>query len=150
VSDDETGRPMLTEMAEKLRQARSMDFHGEDHSALGGNGEARVARAPAPAAERRSDDRQARSATDAIRVSTRIDSFERRLFELRVTLDEVVANQLDGIGGGTSRLPSDAEAWIAFAAAAAGRGEDAETQALVADQLLAEYRKRRSALARPS
>jgi len=84
-NDDETGRPMLTEMAEKLRQARSMDFHGEDHTAPVGHREARAVRAPAPATERRSGDRDARSATDAIQVSTRIDSFERRLFELRVT-----------------------------------------------------------------
>ena len=149
-SADEAGRPMLTEMAEKLRQARSMDFHGEDQTAQRAHGEARAGRAPGPAAERRLDDHEARSAADAVHVSTRIDSFERRLFELRVTLDEVVANQLDGSRSGMARLPSDAEAWIAFAAAAAGRGYDAEAQARVADQLLAEYRKRRSALAHPS
>jgi hypothetical protein len=141
VSDDgETGRPMLREMAEKLRQARSMDFHGEDPDREG-----RAARPPA--AER---EREARPAADAVQVSTRIDSFERRLFELRVTLDEVVANQLDGSRNATARLPSDAEAWIAFAAAAAARGDDAEAQALVADRLLAEYRQRRAAFSHPS
>ena len=74
----------------------------------------------------------------------RLDSIERRLFDLRAALDELAAGHTDLALDAETHAPSDAEAWIAFAAAAVRRSDDAEEGAEIADQLLAEYRKRRA------
>jgi hypothetical protein len=134
---------MLTEMAEKLRQARSAGFGEEIESPRGAAGgpPPRQAREPEePAAKRRPE---GESAPETVQSPSRIDSLERRLFELRVALDEAVARQTVAGPAGGAPAPSEAEAWITFAAAAAGRFDDADVQAGVADRLLAEYRKRR-------
>jgi hypothetical protein len=73
----------------------------------------------------------------------RLDSIERRLFDLRAALDELAAGQTDTPLAAEEHAPSDAEAWIAFAAAAVRVSDDVEERAEIADQLLAEYRKRR-------
>jgi hypothetical protein len=143
VSDGPADRPLLTEMAEKLRQARSAGFGEEIESPSRADAGAppRAAREPeAPPAPRRP---AADSAPETFQGPSRIDSLERRLFELRVALDEAVSRQTDASPDAGAPAPSEAEAWIAFAAAAAGRFDDADVQAGVADRLLAEYRKRR-------
>jgi len=141
VSDAEAERPMLTEMAEKLRQARSAGFGEEIESPRRADAPPRQAREPEerPAPRRTEAD----SAPETFQGPSRIDSLERRLFELRVALDEAVSRQTGASPDAGARAPSDAEAWIAFAAAAARRYDDAEVQAGAADRLLAEYRKRR-------
>jgi hypothetical protein len=141
VSDADAERPMLTEMAEKLRQARRAGFGEEIESPRGADAPARPPREPEerPAPRRSEGD----SAPETFQGPSRIDSLERRLFELRVALDEAVSRQTHASPGAGARAPSDAEAWIAFAASAARRFDDADVQAGVADRLLAEYRKRR-------
>jgi hypothetical protein len=143
VSDGDAERPLLTEMAEKLRQARSAGFGEEIESPRDADAghPPRQAREPEqPPAPRRPE---AEPAPETFQGPSRIDSLERRLFELRVALDEAVARQTDAAPAAGARAPNEAEAWIAFAAAAAGRFDDADVQAGVADRLLAEYRKRR-------
>jgi hypothetical protein len=74
----------------------------------------------------------------------RLDSIERRLFDLRAALDELAAERTGRLLDAEAHTPTEAEAWIAFAAAAIRRGDPAEAQAEIADQMLAEYRKRRA------
>jgi hypothetical protein len=75
-------------------------------------------------------------------VSSRIDSLERRLFELRAALEDATTQAArPASAAGAS---GDAAAWIAFAAAAMSEYDDANAQAEAADQLLAEYRARRA------
>jgi hypothetical protein len=143
VSHGDPERPLLTEMAEKLRQARSAGFGDEAESP-------RTAETAQPAQRPRESDgppRPRRPESDPprehLQAPSRIDSLERRLFELRVALDEAVGRQAEASPEAGARAPSDAEAWIAFAAAAAARCDDAGVQAGVADRLLAEYRRRR-------
>ena len=71
----------------------------------------------------------------------RIDSLERRLFELRAALEDAVAGSA---GAADALAAEDTAAWIAFAAAAMSEYDDATAQAEAADQLLAEYRARRA------
>lgn len=138
MSDADPERPMLTEMAEKLRQARRAGFGEEIESPRTSDaGTPDSGQRPVPAR------RDADAASEHLRGPSRIDSLERRLFELRVALDEAVGRQAEPPSVADTHAPSDAEAWIAFAAAAAGRSDDAAVQAGVADRLLAEYRKRR-------
>jgi hypothetical protein len=81
---------------------------------------------------------------DPLQVSLRIDSLERKLFELRAALDDAVARPAARSGVDPAPAPGDAAAWIAFAAAAMSEYDDAKDQADAADQLLAEYRARRA------
>jgi hypothetical protein len=133
VADDEADRPLLTEMAEKLRQARGSSFTDRPESTP-----PRESAAPRPAPPPRPESRPSPPDADRFPPSARIDSLERRLFELRIALDEAVA--------GRAGAPADADvaAWIAFAAAAMSQYDDATAQAEAADQLLAEYRARRA------
>jgi hypothetical protein len=77
-------------------------------------------------------------------VALRIDSLERRLFELRAALEDAVAPASAAGAAGFHPAPDDAAAWIAFAAAAMTAYEDATDRADAADQVLAEYRTRRA------
>jgi hypothetical protein len=137
VADDTADRPLLTEMAEKLRQARSSSFTDRPEPA--------PPSAPAPtmrpAPQLQSESREPAPVRDQPEASTRIDSLERRLFELRTALDDAVARPAPASAAGTL---SDSAAWIAFAAAAMSHYDDATAQAEAADQLLAEYRARRA------
>ena len=151
VRDRDAERPAPSEMAEKLRRARSAGFHDfepEPHAP----GAPPLERPPEPMqpseplAEktRVPDDRDAGAGSGSLQASMRLDSIERRLFDLRAALDELAAGQTDLPLDAEAHAPSDAEAWIAFAAAAVRRSDDAEEGAEIADQLLAEYRKRRA------
>jgi hypothetical protein len=141
VADDALDRPLLTEMAEKMRQARSTSFTDRPEPAP-----------PAPAApparpepQHQSGGRDPSPGPDPLQVSLRIDSLERRLFELRAALEDATAQAagpVPDVAPGVA--PGDAAAWIAFAAAAMREYDDAATQAEAADQLLAEYRARRA------
>jgi len=118
---------MLTEMAEKLRQARRAGFGEEIESPRSSDaGTHDPGQRPVPAR------RDADAASEHLQGPSRIDSLERRLFELRVALDEAVGRQAEPPSVADTHAPSDAEAWIAFAAAAAGRSDDAAVQAGVA------------------
>jgi hypothetical protein len=148
VRDGDVERPVLSEMAEKLRRARSAGFHDfEEPDAVGA---APVERAAAPVERseppgetiRPPDEREAGEGSGSLQASLRLDSIERRLFDLRAALDELAAAQPAGLRDAGRHTPTDAEAWIAFAAAAVGRVDDARAQAEVADRLLAEYRER--------
>jgi hypothetical protein len=151
VRDGDAERPVLSEMAEKLRQARSAGFHDvepEPHVA----DEPPVER-PAEAVQRIDEPdeperpvgvRDAGGGSGSLQASMRLDSIERRLFDLRAALDELAAEQTSMLLAAEAHTPTDAEAWIAFAAAAVRRGDHAEAQAEIADQLLGEYRKRRA------
>ena len=134
MADDEPERPLLTEMAEKLRQARSTSFTDRPEPAAADPPPPRAAAArpvepPAP---------------DPLQVALRIDSLERRLFELRAALEDAVAPASAPGAAGFHPAPDDASAWIAFAAAAMTAYADATDRADAADQLLAEYRTRRA------
>ena len=144
MSDGDPERPLLTEMAEKLRQARSAGFGEETESPRS----AETAQPPAqrsrePDGPSRPRRLEADPPPEHLQAPSRIDSLERRLFELRVALDEAVGRQAEASPEAGSRVPSDAEAWIAFAAAAAARFDDAGAQAGAAERLLAEFRRRR-------
>ncbi len=138
MADDPTDRPLLSEMAEKMRQARGASF--TDHPE--GAAPAPPPPPPRPAPSQRPEGRDPSPGPDPFQVSTRIDSLERRLFELRAALEDatVQAARPDSAAGASE----DAAAWIAFAAAAMSEYDDATAQAEAADQLLAEYRARRA------
>jgi hypothetical protein len=151
VRDGDAERPVLSEMAEKLRRARSAGFH--DFEQEPDVPEAPRAARPAETVQRREEpvepapleeERDTGGGSGSLQASLRLDSIERRLFELRAALDELAAGQSDMPPDGDGHTPTDAEAWIAFAAAAVRRSDDAGAQAAIADQLLAEYRKRRA------
>ena len=108
MADDEPERPLLTEMAEKLRQARSTSFTDRPEPAAADPPSTR-----APAARPVEP-----SAPDPLQVALRIDSLERRLFELRAALEDAVAPASAAGAAGFHPAPDDAAAWIAFAAAA--------------------------------
>jgi hypothetical protein len=135
VADDDPERPLLTEMAEKLRQARSASFTDRPDGPAGA--ETPPPRAPAARPVEP-------PAPDPLQVALRIDSLERRLFELRAALDDAVAPAAVAGAAGFHPVADDAAAWIAFAAAAMTAYEDATDQAEAADRLLAEYRARRA------
>jgi hypothetical protein len=151
VRDGDVERPVLSEMAEKLRRARSAGFHDFEHEPH--DPEVSPAENPAEAVQRSVEpaeparpveDQGAAGSSGSLQASLRLDSIERRLFDLRAALDELAAAQTDILPAPEGRAPTDAEAWIAFAAAAAHREDDAAAQAEIADQLLSEYRKRRA------
>jgi hypothetical protein len=148
VREGDAERPVLSEMAEKLRRARSAGFHDfepEPHPSSAPSVEQPaepVQRSEAPAAKTRPLDDRDRSGSGSLQASMRLDSIERRLFELRAALDELAAGQTDMLLDAEAHTPTDAEAWIAFAAAAVRRSDNVEAQAEIADRLLAEYRKR--------
>ena len=151
VRDRDAERPAPSEMAEKLRRARSAGFHDfEPESHAPGAPPLDLPPEPMqpsePLAEktRAPDDRDAGAGSGSLQASMRLDSIERRLFDLRAALDELAAGHTDLALDAETHAPSDAEAWIAFAAAAVRRSDDAEEGAEIADQLLAEYRKRRA------
>lgn len=149
MADDESERPLLTEMAEKLRQARGSSFSDRPEPGPPGDGvphrhdgipqrhEPPTPARPAPARVAESD------GPDPLQVSLRIDSLERRLFELRAALEDAGAAPVAPAVAGRAPAPADAAAWIAFAAAAMSEYDDVKDQADAADQLLAEYRARR-------
>jgi hypothetical protein len=138
-------------MAEKLRRARSAGFHDfEEPEAVGAAPVERAAE-PVERSEPRGEtisppgEGDAGGGSGSLQASMRLDSIERRLFDLRAALDELAAGQPDTVPDAAgSHTPTDAEAWIAFAAAAVRRSDDAGAQAEIADQLLAEFRKRRA------
>ena len=144
VRDRDAERPVLSEMAEKLRRARSAGFHDFE-------GEPQTADAPpverpaepvgrsevAAEKARPHDDRDEGSGAGSLQASLRLDSIERRLFDLRAALDELAAGQTDMLLDAEAHAPTDAEAWIAFAAAAVRRSDDVEEGAAIADRLLA-------------
>jgi hypothetical protein len=153
VRDGDAERPVLSEMAEKLRQARSAGFHDvepEPHVAdeppIAQPAETVQRIEPPDEPERPIAVRDAGggSGSGSLQASMRLDSIERRLFDLRAALDELAAEQTSLLLAAVAHTPTDAEAWIAFAAAAVRRGDRAEAQAEIADQLLGEYRKRRA------
>ena len=151
VRDRDAERPAPSEMAEKLRRARSAGFHdfepephAPDPSAVEHPPEPRQPSEPLAEKTRVPDDRDAGGAAASLQASMRLDSIERRLFDLRAALDELAGGQPDTPLASETRVPSDAEAWIAFAAAAVRRSDDVGEGAEIADQLLAEYRKRRA------
>ena len=118
--------------------------HAPDPSAVEHPPEPRQPSEPLAEKTRVPDDRDAGGGAASLQASMRLDSIERRLFDLRAALDELAAGQPDTPLASETRAPSDAEAWIAFAAAAVRRSDDVGEGAEIADQLLAEYRKRRS------
>jgi hypothetical protein len=136
VADDAADRPLLTEMAEKMRQARGTSFTD------------RPAPAPPPpppprsAPQHQPGSREPSAGPDPLQVSLRIDSLERRLFELRAALEDATARAARPALAASAS--GDAAAWIAFAAAAMSEYDDATAQAEAADQLLAELRARRA------
>lgn len=136
MADEETERPLLTEMAEKLRQARSSSFTDRP--------DAPPAAEPPPPTRPPAARHGEPPAPDPLQVSLRIDSLERKLFELRAALEDAVAPASAAGEAGLQPAPADAAAWIAFAAAAMNAYEDATDQAGAADELLAEYRARRA------
>jgi hypothetical protein len=135
VADDDADRPLLTEMAEKLRQARSTSFTDRPEPAP-------PEPAPRAAPQPRPGGRESAPGGEQLPAPTRIDSLERRLFELRTALEDAVGKLALPAAG--THAPSDSVAWIAFAAAAMSEYDDATAQAEAADQLLAEYRLRRA------
>jgi hypothetical protein len=136
VADDPVDRPLLSEMAEKMRQARGTSFTDRPEPAPP------APPAPRPAPQRRPEGRDPSPGPDPFQVSSRIDSLERRLFELRTALEDVTAQAAGPASAAGAH--EDAAAWIAFAAAAMREYDDATAQAEAADQLLAEYRARRA------
>jgi hypothetical protein len=142
VADDEPERPLLTEMAEKLRQARGSSF--TDRPAPAPSSDAQRAAPARSSPPPRAESREQEPGPDPLQVSLRIDSLERRLFELRAALEDAVAKpgpraSADAVGAG-----GDSAAWIAFAAAAMTEYDNAVDQAEAADHLLAEFRARRA------
>ena len=148
VRDGDAERPVLSEMAEKLRQARGSGFHDAEPEDAA-DAPPRAAAPPPAAAPPRARARGARGTTTrtresgSLQASLRLDSIERRLFDLRATLDELAAEHTDMLLATGRAAPTDAEAWIAFAAAAIPGDGDAAGKAEIADRLLAEYRRRR-------
>jgi hypothetical protein len=146
VADEAPGepdRPLLTEMAEKLRQARGSSFSDRpepssrpEPAAAGSRDEPR----PAPSAPPQPP---ADAGPEPFQASLRIDSLERRLFELRAALEDAGVRPVPASAGDRAPAPADSAAWVAFAAAAMAEYDDAKDQAVAADQLLAEYRARR-------
>jgi hypothetical protein len=133
----EPERPLLTEMAEKLRQARGSSFTDRPEPAPSrSQDEPR----PAPSAPPQPP---AEPVAEPFQASLRIDSLERRLFELRAALEDAGVRPASASAADRAPVPADSAAWVTFAAAAMGEYADAKDQAAAADQLLAEYRARR-------
>ena len=102
VRDRDAERPAPSEMAEKLRRARSAGFHdfepephAPDPSAVEHPPEPRQPSEPLAEKTRVPDDRDAGGGAGSLQASMRLDSIERRLFDLRAALDELAAGQPD-------------------------------------------------------
>jgi hypothetical protein len=139
--DDAVDRPLLTEMAEKMRQARGSSFTDRPEAPP-----APPPAPPRPAPQHEPGGRDPSPGPDPLQVSLRIDSLERRLFELRTALEDATAQAAGPAPAAAAAVGAagDAAAWIAFAAAAMSEYDDASAQAEAADQLLAEFRARRA------
>ena len=96
MADDEPERPLLSEMAEKLRQARSSSFTDQPEAAPAPPPPSPV-RAPGSAAA--AGRPRARPPRTRFRCRLRIDSLERRLFELRAALEDAAAPRTAGSAG---------------------------------------------------
>jgi hypothetical protein len=138
MADEDPERPLLTEMAQKLRQARDSSLTDRPEPAPPSEP------APSPPPGRPAPARPPQAeGPDPLQVSLRIDSLERRLFELRAALEDAGVQPVPAGAAERAPAPGDSAAWIAFASAAMGEYDDAKDQADAADQLLAEYRRRR-------
>ena len=152
VRDRDAERPAPSEMAEKLRRARSAGFHDFEPEPHAARRAARRAPARADAAERTAggEDPRARRPGRGRRRRLAPGLHAPRLDRAPPVRPARGARRARSRAAPTLPLdaethaPSDAEAWIAFAAAAVRRSDDAEEGAEIADQLLAEYRKRRA------